>query len=243
MRERVIVALDYRSRQGAEELIAALSGLISYYKVGLELYTAEGPGIIRVLKEKGLQIFLDLKIFDIPSTMSRTARVITSLGVDMFNLHLLAGKEALLAVREAVEDEAGRKRLSLPKILGVTILTSSADTEWQEIGFAGDVSKMVLSLGQRAKETGLSGVVASAQDARSLKDAFGKDFLVVSPGIRLHGENTAQPDDQKRTLSAKEAFAAGCDYIVVGRPITRALDPRKTCQELLQTLDYGNNQS
>jgi len=239
---RIIVALDYSNREDALKLVENLSGVISFYKVGLELYTSVGPEIIRELKGKGLKVFLDLKLFDIPNTVAKASRVASSLGVDIFNLHLLAGGAALIAAREAAQEEAARRNQAAPKILGVTILTSSSGIEWQNLGFNCAVPELVMRLTERANEAGLDGVVASAQDAAIIKERFGKEFLVVSPGIRSTphltspqwGEGKGEGDDQKRTLSAQEAFSAGCDYIVVGRPVTQAPDPKKACLELLK---------
>ncbi len=251
MTDKTIIALDYSRREDALKLVENLSGTISFYKVGLELYLSAGPEIIRELKTKGLRIFLDLKFFDIPNTVAKASRAAASLNVDMFNLHLLAGQEALIAAKDAAQEGAALNNRPAPKVLGVTILTSSSGNEWREIGFEHDAPELVLRLTERAKKAGLDGVVASAQDAAAIKERFGKEFLVVSPGIRLRSKNVGAPfmapagsinraptnanngDDQKRTLSAKEAFAAGSDYIVVGRPVTRAPDPKKACLELL----------
>jgi len=244
MTDKIIVALDYSNREDALKLVENLSGVVSFYKVGLELYTSVGPGIIRELKEKGLKVFLDLKLFDIPNTVAKASRAASSLGVDIFNLHLLAGGETLIAAKEAAQAEATRQNIPTPKILGVTILTSSSGAQWQELGLNGAVPELVMRLTERAKKAGLDGVVASAQDAAAIKERFGQNFLIVSPGIRSYknGDRVrrsspcvrAKDDDQKRTLSAKEAFAAGSDYIVVGRPVTRAPDPKKACLELLK---------
>ena len=242
MKNRIIIALDYNNREDALKLVENLSGVISFYKVGLELYTSVGPEIIRDLKAKGLRVFLDLKLFDIPNTVAKASQAAVSLGVDIFNLHLLAGQEALIAAKEAAQAEAARQNRPAPKILGVTILTSSSGAEWQELGLNCTVpGGLVMRLTERAREAGLDGVVASAQDASAIKERFGQDFLVVSPGIRSTphltspqgGEGKGEGDDQKRTLSAKEAFAAGVDYIVVGRPVTQAPDPKKACLDLL----------
>ena len=257
MTDKIIIALDYSNRKDALKLVENLSGTISFYKVGLELYTSVGPEIVRELKAKGLRVFLDLKLFDIPNTVAKASGAAASLGVDIFNLHLLSGEEALIAAKRAAQEEAARKNWPAPKILGVTILTSSNGAQWQELGLNCAVPELVLRLTERAKEAGLDGVVASAQDAAAIKERFGNDFLVVSPGIRSCKEdNVGAPfmapagsmnraptnadgsrwggnDDQKRTLSAKEAFSAGCDYIVVGRPVTRAPDPKKACLEVL----------
>jgi len=238
--EKIIIALDYSNREDALKMVENLSGVISFYKVGLELYTSTGPEIIRDLKAKGLKVFLDLKFFDIPNTVAKASQAAAFLGVDIFNLHLLAGREALIAAKEAAQEEAARRNRPAPKILGVTILTSSSRAEWQNFGLNCTVPGLVMHLTERAKETGLDGVVASAQDAAAIKERFGQDFLVVSPGIRSTPHLTSSRrggegggDDQRRTLSAKEAFSAGCDYIVIGRPVTQASDPKKACLELL----------
>ena len=193
MTDKIIVALDYSNREEALKLVANLSGVISFYKVGLELYISAGPKIVRDLKAKGLKVFLDLKFFDIPNTAAQAGRAAASQGVDIFNLHLLAGQEALVAAKNAAQEEAARNNRPAPKVLGVTILTSSSGAEWRELGFDYAVPELVIRLTERAKASGLDGVVASAQDAAVIKERFGKDFLVVSPGIRLRSNKVGAP--------------------------------------------------
>ncbi|OPZ93008.1 MAG: Orotidine 5'-phosphate decarboxylase [candidate division TA06 bacterium ADurb.Bin417] len=214
--ERIIVALDYQRLDEALSLVDRLAGAASFFKVGLELFAGAGPEAVRELKDRGQRVFLDLKFFDIPNTSARASRQAVRLGVDLFNLHLLAGVEVLQAAAAAAREEAAKLGVAPPRLLGVTILTSSQ-------GEAAPVSELVLRLAERARRSGLDGVVASPREAAGLRARFGADFLLVCPGIRPVGAAAA---DQKRVLSAREARQAGADYLVVGRPISSAPDPR-----------------
>ncbi|HNQ36136.1 MAG TPA: orotidine-5'-phosphate decarboxylase, partial [bacterium] len=206
--ERIIVALDYQRLDEALSLVDRLAGAASFFKVGLELFAGAGPEAVRELKDRGQRVFLDLKFFDIPNTSARASRQAVRLGVDLFNLHLLAGVEVLQAAAAAAREEAAKLGVAPPRLLGVTILTSSQGEEWRELGLAAPVSELVLRLAERARRSGLDGVVASPREAAGLRARFGADFLLVCPGIRPVGAAAA---DQKRVLSAREARQAGAD--------------------------------
>lgn len=234
MNDRVIVALDKPNLEEAEKLISDLKGIISYYKVGLELFTACGWAAVDIVKKSGARVFLDLKLHDIPNTVSKTAKVICDHGVDMFNVHTSGGPEMMKKTRDVVD--ACSAASAKPVLIGVTVLTSLSGEDLKRIfsvhpspGVSIKELEYVLHLAFLARESGLQGVVSSPQEVQILRRKLGKDFLLVTPGIRSAGDSMA---DQKRTLTAKEALEAGADYIVVGRPITQAQDPRKAAESL-----------
>lgn len=229
--EKLIVALDFPDARRALELVARLGREVNFYKVGLELFTAAGPSIVEKLKESGKRVFLDLKFFDIPATMAGAARAAARLGADMINLHLLAGTEAVRATREAAREEASSAGFPPPLVIGVTVLTSVSARDLAETGFPGEPARLVEMLASRAAHAGLDGVVASAREAAALKRQQGDGFLVVTPGIRLSG---SPGDDQARIMSPGAALAAGSDYLVVGRPVTRAADPAAACRLVIE---------
>jgi orotidine-5'-phosphate decarboxylase len=215
---KLIVALDVPDEAQALALAGRLSPALCRLKVGLELYTACGPSLIARLSALGYEIFLDLKFHDIPATVARACERAASLGAWMMNVHCLGGEAMLRAAREAVNQAAGRK----PLLIGVTWLTSSGPGEMAQIGMTGSPEDLVGRLAGLARRAGLDGVVCSAREARRLRAAHGKDFVLVTPGIRPAG---VAADDQQRTLTPAEAVAAGADYLVIGRPVTRAPDP------------------
>jgi orotidine-5'-phosphate decarboxylase len=215
---RVIVALDFPDAHTAQTFAEQLSPAHCRLKVGMELFTAAGPKAVENLVSRGFDVFLDLKYHDIPTTVARACTQAASLGVWMLNVHVLGGKKMLLAAREAVDRLARR-----PLLIGVTLLTSHsaddvADLGWERDGAAHHVER----LAGLAEAAGLDGVVCSPQETAQLRRRFGKDFLLVTPGVRPAGAAT---DDQSRTRTPAEAVADGSDYLVIGRPITRAADP------------------
>jgi orotidine-5'-phosphate decarboxylase len=235
-RNRLIVALDLESFNKARRLVEETRDLVDFYKVGSALFTRTGPKIIRYLKGQGLKVFLDLKFHDIPSVVSRAAEVCTLLGVDMFNLHTLGGFEMLEQVVMATLRTAERRHIRKPLILGVTVLTSLDEAEFQDIFGKSErsLSEEVKLLARLAQSAGLDGIVASPHEATMIKEACGPDFLVVTPGIRLASE--PQGFDQARFLTPREAILKGADYIVVGRPITRARSPRVVIEAILSEI-------
>jgi len=219
--EKIIVALDGVDLPGAGMLVETLAGSVGAFKVGKELFTAYGPEAVRMVKNIGARVFLDLKYHDIPVTVARAVRQAARLGVRMLTVHTLGGPEmmqqAARAVREAEPEEARR-----PLLLGVTVLTSLSQPDLQTVGFMEDTEKLVIRLARLAQKSGMDGVVASPQEIGLVKQACGADFLVVTPGIR---PDTAPADDQKRTMTPAEALRAGADFLVVGRPVTQSPDP------------------
>lgn len=232
--ERVIVALDTPDIIIATKLVQSLKGDIKVFKIGSELFTSCGPEIVRVVQDSGAKVFLDLKFFDIPNTVANVAQVACHLGVFMFNVHALGGAKMMKVTAEAVRGEAARRGLAKPIILAVTILTSMSEKELSEdLSIGKALEDEVLHLAKIAKDAGLDGAVASAREARVLKDKIGKDFLVVTPGIR---PRWSAAGDQHRIVTPRDAFDAGADYIVIGRPITADPDPRKAAEKIMEEL-------
>ena len=224
----IFIALDFATFDEARALAGKLEPLGVGLKIGLQLFTAAGPEPVRELAARA-PVFLDLKLHDIPNTVAGAVASVAGLGAAMTNIHM-GGGEAM--VRAAVE--ARDAAASSTKIIGVTVLTSMGDEDLAELwGGAQDASERALHLAQRARDWGLDGVVASAKEARAIREACGEDFLIVTPGIRPAGAATG---DQKRVLTPVEALAAGASHLVVGRPVTRAPDPARACEEILEQI-------
>ncbi|MCX8034016.1 MAG: orotidine-5'-phosphate decarboxylase [Thermodesulfovibrio sp.] len=222
--ERVIIALDFSTKKDALRIVDELDDLISFYKVGLELFLSEGMEILKILKKKGKKIFLDLKFHDIPNTVQRAVKASLNYGVDMLTLHTTGGFEMMKRAKEILEETKTKNDAQL-KLLGVTILTSLDNKSLEEIyGVSFESSKIVKNLALLSKRAGLDGVVASAYEISAIKKDCGNDFIIVTPGIRLE---KLPHDDQKRTVTPKEAFLLGADYIVIGRAITSSKTPKE----------------
>ncbi len=227
-RERLIVALDVSSAGKARALTNALAGVVSTFKVGKQLFTSEGPQLVRDLGRAGQKVFLDLKFHDIPNTVSAAVRAAAGLGVSMLTVHASGGINML---RAAVT--AAREVENPPLVLAVTVLTSMSDQDVQEIGFSGTVQDQVLRLAALALNAGCGGIVASARDAREVRRQLGSGFVMVTPGVRPAGSESG---DQVRVVTPAEAIAAGATHIVVGRPITGAADPDAAVKAILADL-------
>jgi orotidine-5'-phosphate decarboxylase len=227
-RERLIVALDVSSAREALKIVASLVDSVQTYKVGMQLYTAEGPQMVRDLVGSGRKVFLDLKYHDIPNTVAAAVREAAKLGVSMLTVHASGGTKML---RAAVE--AAREKDSGPQILAVSVLTSMDDQDLNEIGVHGQVVDQVVWLASLALEAGCSGVVSSAREVKTLREKLGTDFLAITPGVRPAG--TAH-GDQARVTTPAEAIAAGATHIVVGRPIIEAANPAEAAAKILQEL-------
>ena len=227
-RERLIVALDVSTAREALKIVASLGDSVQIYKVGMQLYTAEGPQMVRDLVGSGRKVFLDLKYHDIPNTAAAAVREAAKLGVSMLTVHASGGTKMLHAAVEAA-----REKDSGPQILAVSILTSMDDQDLNEIGVHGQVVDQVVWLASLALEAGCSGVVSSPREVKTLREKLGTDFLAVTPGVRPAG--TAH-GDQVRVTTPAEAIAAGATHIVVGRPITEAANPAEAAAKILQEL-------
>lgn len=233
---RVVVALDYPDAAAALAFVSRLSPGSCRLKVGKELFTAAGPQLLEAIMSKGFEVFLDLKYHDIPNTTAQACKVAAELGVWMVNVHALGGRRMMEQSRNILE--AYTKR---PLLIAVTILTSMNTADLAELGLPGEPSDWVLRLATLAQKSGLDGVVCSAQEAPLLKGHLGREFSLVTPGIRPTGSNA---DDQARIVTPSQALLNGSDYLVIGRPITQSNDPVATLAainlELSQTL---SNQS
>ncbi len=229
VRDRLIVALDVAAASRARQIVASLGEAISIYKIGKQLFTAEGPQVARELIASGRKVFLDLKFHDIPNTVALAVAEACKLGVSMLTVHAAGGSKML---RAAVEAAAATK--NSPLVLAVTVLTSLRDEDLSEIGVAGGVSDQALRLAALARTAGCGGVVASAREAGAIRRQLGTGFAIVTPGVRPAGESS---QDQARVVTPAEAIAAGATHIVVGRPIVAAPDPPAAARAILQEMD------
>jgi len=227
--ERIVLALDVADGVEALALARALGDSVGMLKVGLELFIAEGPALVRELGEVG-PIFLDLKLNDIPNTVAGAARAAGGLGVRLLTVHALAGRHAIRAAADAID----RGRRDHPRILAVTVLTSLDGRDLAELGIGGSPEDAVLRLGALAIAAGADGLVCSPLEVAALRKALGPEVLLVVPGIRPAG---AAKGDQARVASAGDAVRSGADYVVVGRPLREAADPRKVAAELVAEMD------
>ena len=218
MESKIIVALDFASSSRAVSFIDRLDPKLCRLKIGKELFTAAGPSLVETMIRKEFDVFLDLKFHDIPNTVANAVRVAADLGVWMLNVHTSGGSTMMKAAKDALLSCGGRK----PILIGVTVLTSISTSELEEIGINDDLRDHVANLARLAYDSGLDGVVCSAEEARLLRDSLPPDFILVTPGIRRDQDAKG---DQKRVITPSEAIRNGSDYLVVGRPITKAASP------------------
>jgi orotidine-5'-phosphate decarboxylase len=221
--DKIIVALDVATKEKALELIEQLHGQISFFKIGLQLYTAEGPEIVRAVLSTGAKVWLDIKLHDIPNTVARAVESASNLGVQMLTIHLSGGSEMIRAATAA--------RANNILILGVSVLTSATEQTLREIGISDKVHDQVLRLAKLGVEAGIDGVVASPHEIKTLRAAFGHKIKIVVQGIR---PTWAEPGDQKRFMTPRQALGAGADYIGIGRPITTHPRPSEAVAKILQ---------
>ena len=224
----VIVALDYPRAAAALDLAQRLSPELCRLKVGKELFTSSGPALVEQLQHLGFDVFLDLKFHDIPNTVAGAVRAAAELGVWMVNVHASGGRRMMVAAAEAIAPFSSR-----PLLLGVTVLTSMSEQDFLELGYGESLQERVLLLAALAADSGLDGVVCSALEAPALRRARGPEFSLLTPGIRLAGDNAA---DQRRVVTPAEALSMGADYLVIGRSITGAADPLAALQRVHREL-------
>ena len=222
----VIVALDYDSAESALAMADRLDPKVCRVKVGKELFTIAGPDLVRQLVDRGFQVFLDLKFHDIPNTVAKAVSAAAKLGVWMVNVHASGGERMMRAAAEALA-LLGEQR---PLLIGVTVLTSTAENELADVGIERPLREQVVALAELAKKSGLDGVVCSAMEAEVLKSTCGKAFALVTPGIRPAG---SAADDQRRIVTPVDALKQGSDYLVIGRPITGAEEPMAALQAIV----------
>jgi orotidine-5'-phosphate decarboxylase len=223
--DKIIVALDVATKEKALELVKELRDRISFFKIGLQLYTAEGPEIVRAALSTGAKVWLDIKLHDIPNTVARAVESANNLGVHMLTIHLSGGGEMIRAATAA--------RANNMLLLGVTVLTSATEQTLREVGVSGKVDDQVLRLARLGVEAGIDGVVASPHEIKKLREEFGDKIKIAVQGIR---PSWAEPGDQKRFMTPRQALEAGADYIGVGRPITVHLRPSEAVEKILKEL-------
>ena len=226
--QRLIVALDVSTAAELRELVKQIPNTHCRVKVGKELFTSIGPLAIQICHEAGLEVFLDLKFHDIPNTCAKAVRAAARWGVWMTNLHISGGRDMMRAAREILEGEPHR-----PLLIGVTVLTSMSESGLQEVGVSRDVASQVDHLAGLAHAIGLDGVVCSAQETQRLRESFGANFCLVTPGIR---PSWFAADDQTRIVTPKDAIANGSDYLVIGRPITASDHPEEVIAHIVEKL-------
>jgi len=222
--KRIIVALDFESADQAYELLDRIDSSLCRVKIGKELFTASGPDLVREVIGRGFDVFLDLKFHDIPNTVARAVQVASQLGVWMLNVHASGGLTMLEQARQALEDSGDQK----PLLIGVTVLTSLEKEDLEQIGVVANLEEQVSKLAFLTREAGLDGVVCSAAETRLLRAQLPDDFCLVTPGIRRPEDASG---DQKRVVGPSEAIQNGSDYLVIGRPITRAESPNEALKE------------
>ena len=236
-RERLVLALDVDDFKKAKELAGKLSDYVGIFKIGSQLFTAEGAKVVNMVNERGGKVFLDLKFHDIPNTVARAAEVATKLGVYIFNVHTSGGYEMMKAAAEATKKTSLALGINKPLVLGVTLLTSiNQEILEKEIGIKKRLKEQVVHLAKLAKTAGLDGVVASPREIKEIRKACGEDFVILTPGIRPAGKSS---DDQKRVMTPQEAVKLGADFLVIGRPIRNAANPVEAAKQILREME-GN---
>lgn len=234
-KEKIIVALDVETADEARKHIAGLREHAGAFKIGLQLFTSAGAPFVRELVKSDIKLFLDLKFHDIPSTVAKAAVEVARLGVWMFNIHAIGGREMMRQTVEMVSEVCEKENLIRPKIIGVTVLTSSDQNTLTEIGIEKEITSQVLNLARLTAECGLDGVVASPNETAEIRTKIErKDFLIVTPGVR---PVFATNDDQMRVMTPRDAARSGSDYLVIGRPILQAAEPKVAIQNILRELE------
>jgi orotidine-5'-phosphate decarboxylase len=228
---RLIYALEARDLDDARGWVAKLKHTVSIFKIGKQLFTREGPAALQAIHEAGARTFLDLKFHDIPSTVREASYEAAMLGVFMFNVHAAGGAEMMKAARQGATRAAKEHNINPPLVLAVTVLTSLSQDDLAEIGVSGNLLDQVIRLARLARDSGLDGVVASPHEIEYIRKEMGKDFLIVTPGVRPAG---AKAEDQKRVMTPAQAVSKGADYIVVGRPIREAANPEAAARSIIE---------
>lgn len=236
MRERLIVALDVDNLAQATELVHQLAGEVGMFKIGKQLFTHAGPQAVRQIQELGGEIFLDLKFHDIPNTVAKAAIEATRLGVKMFNVHASGSLEMMRTTVKEVKRVCRQQKLRKPIMLAVTVLTSLNQDDLERVGVERKVADQVVRLALLTKEAGMDGVVASPHEVADIREACGRRFVIVTPGIRPSDGNR---NDQQRVMTPQEAIRGGVDYVVVGRPIIEAKDPVAAARAIVADMQFG----
>lgn len=232
--DRLIVALDVSTMDDMKEIVTSLGDAVSFYKVGMELFYAEGEQTVRYLQEHNKQVFLDLKLHDIPNTVAHGVSSLTRLGANLITMHGQGGPVMMKAAVQAARETAEQLGVERAKLLAITVLTSFDDEAWTSTGGQLPISDQVIRLAKLAKECGMDGVVCSALEAKMIREACGDDFLIVTPGIR---PSFATTDDQKRVATPASALQDGASRLVIGRPITQAENPREAVRLIIEEME------
>jgi orotidine-5'-phosphate decarboxylase len=236
--DKLLIALDVDTGERAMQLATALRGVAGGFKVGNRLFTSEGPALVRKLVDDGARVFLDLKYHDIPNTVEQAVEAAVHTGAWMINVHASGGLAMMQAAARAARDTSGKLGRPSPLMIAVTVLTSMDQDALRAVGVGRPVLDQVLALARLTQESGLHGVVASAQETSAIRQACGPDFQIVTPGIRGASAGTDR-NDQSRTMGPAEAIRAGASFIVVGRPIIGAPDPRAAAEAIVAELRAG----
>ena len=232
--DRLIVALDVSTMDAMKSIVSSLGDSVSFYKVGMELFYAEGDQPVRYLQEHGKHVFLDLKLHDIPNTVAHGVSSLTRLGANLITIHGQGGPIMMKAAAEAARESAEKLGIERPKLLAITVLTSFDDESWTSIGGQLPIADQVIRLAKLAKESGMDGVVCSALEAKMIREACGPDFLIVTPGIR---PSFAATNDQKRIATPSGALQDGASRLVIGRPITQAEHPQEAVRLIIEEME------
>jgi orotidine-5'-phosphate decarboxylase len=232
-KQRLIFALDVDNLEDAGKWVERLQGQVGVFKIGKQLFTRCGPEVVRLVQDRGGDVFLDLKYHDIPNTVAMAGLEALRLGVRMFNVHALGGFDMMARLVAEIDKACPHGNPDRPILLAVTILTSSTEETLRGVGIDRPVTVMVPKLARLAKDAGMDGVVASPQEVALIREACGDDFLIVTPGVR---PAFAAQDDQKRVTTPAEAMRSGADYLVIGRPISAAADPAEAADMILQEM-------
>lgn len=228
--DKVIVALDFSCEKKALEIVDILKDDVNIFKIGLELFTSCGPKIIEKVLSKNKEVFLDLKLHDIPNTVKNTLNAIIEYDIFMTTIHAMGGRKMLKEAKDSIIEASEKKNKKRPLLIAVTLLTSLSTDDLKEIGFNGNLEEVVLNLAKISKEEGIDGIVSSPLELPHLKKKYQKELLLITPGIR---NGTIPGDDQKRKTSLKQAIFDGADYVVIGRQITLAEDPKRALYNLI----------
>lgn len=232
--ERLIAALDFHTMEDVKRLVTSLGDSVSYYKVGMELFYSVGAQVVTWLKEQGKDVFLDLKLHDIPNTAAGGICSLMRLGATMLNVHASGGYTMMKTTVDRMHAEAEKLGIECPKIIAVTVLTSINQEDWEGLGQSLQIKSAVVRYAKLAKKAGLDGVVASAQEAALIREACGDDFLIVTPGIRPAGSDV---NDQSRIATPASALKDGSTHLVIGRPIYAAADPKAAALKIIEEME------
>lgn len=232
--ERLIAALDVHTMDDVKRLVTTLGDSVTYYKVGMELFYGVGAQVVTWLREQDKDVFLDLKLHDIPNTAAGGICSLMRLGATMLNVHASGGYAMMKTACDRMHAEAAELGVKCPKLIAVTVLTSINQDDWRDMGLALQIKSAVVRLARLAQKAGLDGVVASAQEASLIREACGKDFLIVTPGIRPAGSDT---HDQSRVATPTSALTDGATHLVIGRPIYAAADPKAAAEKIINEME------